>query len=295
MSFQFQLSQFDDYTKAAFPAMASPCEILFDSTDLEQVMALGLEARAETWRIEQKFSRYRQDNIIHKINNACGKTIHVDDETADLLDFANQVYELSEARFDVTSGILRKVWKFDGSDQLADDKAIAALLPLIGWHQVNWSRPYLTLPEGMEIDLGGIGKEYAVDKVFSQLTQHCENALLVNFGGDLRARGPRKDGSAWKVGVEQIVPEQQIRHLEMTAGAMATSGDSRRYLLKDGIRYSHILNPKTGWPVMNAPRSITVVAPTCVEAGIYSSLSLMMGDEAEKFLEELDIRYWSVR
>jgi FAD:protein FMN transferase len=153
----------------------------------------------------------------------------------------------------------------------------------------------LTLPAGMEIDLGGIGKEYAVDKVFNLLAEHCQCALLVNFGGDLRLRGPRSNGRQWQIGFEKIKPEQRAQILSMASGAIATSGDSQRYLIQDGIRYSHILNPVSGWPVQHAPHSVTAIAPTCIEAGIYTSLALMMGADAEAFLDEQQVTYWSIR
>ena len=117
----------------------------------------------------------------------------------------------------------------------------------------------------------------------------------MNFGGDLRAYGPRSDGSKWQVGVEKVSADQPVEMLAMSQGALTTSGDSQRYLLRDGIRYSHILDPRSGWPVSNAPHAVTVVAPTCVQAGMLSTLALMMGAGAEAFLDEQGIQYWSVR
>lgn len=290
-----QVTKHHHYCKAAFTAMASPCEILVDTNDRDEAFALGLTAYNEVCRIEQKFSRYRSDNVLYELNNADGKSVVVDDETADLLDFANHLYDLSEGRFDITSGILRKAWTFDGSDRLPDPDTVSVLLNNIGWQKITWQRPHCTVPAGMEIDLGGIGKEYAVDKVFSLLQQQSGLAYLVNFGGDLRANGTRQDGSAWQVGIASIANQQDRNALTLSHAALATSGDQYRYLEKEGIRYSHILDTKTGWPVKQAPRAVTVVAPTCVEAGIYSSLAMMMGADAEDFLTSLNIQYWCVR
>lgn len=294
MDFRLQLTQLDGYCRVNFPAMACLCEVLVDSTDLPQVLTLAQLARDETLRIERKFSRYRDDNIVARINQAGGEPVTLDDETAGLIDFADELWQLSDGRFDITSGLLRRVWHFDGSDQLPDDASVAALLPHIGWQKVRWQRPQLTLPAGMEIDLGGIGKEYAVDKVFNLLSSQFNGALLVNFGGDLRACGPRQDGSAWQVGVEKV-SEQQVEQLELSNGALTTSGDSQRYLQRDGVRYSHILDPRSGWPVMNAPHAVTVLAPTCVQAGVFSTLALMMGEDAETFLQQQGVQFWSMR
>lgn len=295
MDFEFQLTQSDGYCRVNFPAMACVCELLIDTTDPTLALSLGLRARTETWRIEQKFSRYRNDNLIARINQAQGQAVTLDDETAGLIQFATEIWEASDGRFDITSGLLRKVWRFDGSDHLPDQAEIAALLPHIGWDKVDWQPPQLTLPAGMEIDLGGIGKEYAVDRVFALLQEDFDGALLVNFGGDLRAHGPRSDGSGWQVGVEKVAAGQSIEQLTLSQGALATSGDSQRFLLRDGVRYSHILDPRSGWPVADAPRSVTVIAPTCIQAGVFSTLALMMGAGAEDFLDEQGVKYWSVR
>jgi len=279
-----------------FEAMAGPCEVIFDLDEAAQARWLGELAEAESLRIEHKFSRYRDDNSIHQINHAGGQPITVDDETADLLDFAHQCHGLSNGRFDITSGVLRQLWRFDGSDRLPTRKQAKALLPHIGWQRVKWERPNLTLPAGMEIDLGGIGKEYAVDRTARLLATRTEAAFLVNFGGDLRAVGARRDGRPWEVGVERPgVENEAALRIELHQGALATSGDARRYLEKGGVRYSHILNPRTGWPVKEAPRSVSVLADTCTEAGLLSTLAMLHGRDAEVFLAEQGGKYWVVR
>lgn len=279
-----------------FQAMASPCEILFDGLSDADAARLGALAETETRRIEQKFSRYRPDNLIDRINHANGHPVTVDEETARLLDFADRLHQLSGGLFDITSGALRRIWTFDGSDRVPEPEAIAAVLPFIGWHRVRWQPPELQLPSGMEIDLGGIGKEYAVDQVFALLAARTDAPLLVNFGGDLRCRGPRRDGSPWQVGIEHPGRDgQALRVLALTDGGVATSGDARRFLLRNGVRYGHILNPLTGMPVADAPRSVTVVAATCTEAGMLSTLAMLCGAGAEAFLEEQQVRHWVVR
>jgi len=279
-----------------FSAMASSCEVLLDHDDFTAAAAQLQAAADETWRIEQKFSRYRNDNIVHAINNAGGQPVTVDEETARLIDFAVTLHTLSDGLFDITSGVLRRIWKFDGSDKLPDRKAVEKILPLVGWKKVRWENPVLTLPAGMELDFGGIGKEYAVDRVFSLLAGMTDSALLVNFGGDLHARGPKRDGSAWQVGIEKPDAEKQaVETISLVSGGLATSGDARRFLLKDGVRYGHVLNPETGWPVPDAPRSATILAADCVQAGMYATLSLLAGKEADRFLREQDnIRSWLI-
>jgi len=276
----------------AFSAMASRCEVLLPAMDHEAAMAIGAVAAQEAWRVEKKYSRYRGDSLTAWIHENRGTRVAVDRETASLLDFARQCYELSDGLFDVTAGVLRQAWKFDGSDRLPDPAAVERLLPRVGFDKLEWQSPHLFLPAGMELDFGGMGKEYAVDRAYELLAARIEVPFLVNFGGDLRANRPPLQG-AWQVGIERPDTEQQaMMLLELQHGALATSGDSRRYLLKDGVRYSHILDPRTGWPVPKAPRSVTVAASSCTEAGLLSTLALLHGARAKEFLEEQGVRHW---
>jgi len=292
-----QLQRRPDGWQAAFTAMAGPCEVLLDVDGKGEAVSMGELVAAEALRIERLLSRYRDDNVIHRVNHAEGRPVIVDDETAGLLDFADRCFTLSEGRFDVTSGVLRRLWRFDGSDRVPSRGAVKELLPLIGWDKVTWQRPRLTLPAGMEIDLGGLGKEYAVDRAAQLLSLRTRAAALVNFGGDLRALGRRRDGRPWRVGVEaplQGAREQATAALdiELEEGALATSGDSRRFLLKGSVRYPHILDPRTGWPVMDAPRSVTVLADACTEAGLLATLAMLQGREARAFLAGQGVTHW---
>jgi thiamine biosynthesis lipoprotein len=274
--------------------MASPCEILIESGDRELASHLTRMAAAEAWRIEDKFSRYIPENIVGQINASGGTPIEVDDETASLLDFAATLFDLSDGRFDVTSGVLREVWTFDGGDRIPDPEAVNTVLQRVGWRRVSWRRPALALQPGMEIDFGGIGKEYAVDRAAGMLRETAACSVVVNFGGDLAVTCQPQQRTAWRVGIEALPTAGQKEEtvLEIRTGALATSGDSRRFLLGDGIRYSHILDPKSGWPVEGAPRSVTVAADTCTQAGMLSTLAMLQGGKAEQFLEEQAVTYW---
>jgi FAD:protein FMN transferase len=277
---------------ARFRAMASPCELLLPTADRDEAMRLGRLVAEEAWRVEKKFSRYRDDSIVAWIHQNRGAEITVDGETAGLIDFASECYKLSGGLFDITSGIFRRAWTFDGSDRVPKPAMVRRLLPHVGFDKVKWQRPYLTLPVGMEIDFGGIGKEYAVDRAYEIISRHRSSAFLINFGGDLRANH-RPARGAWQIGIERPdVDGQAARVLELQRGALATSGDSHRFLLKNGVRYGHILNPRTGWPIADAPRSVTVAASSCTEAGLLATLALLQGPQAREFLEQQGVRYW---
>lgn len=279
-----------------FTAMASPCELLVDTDDRDEAAHLAAVAAGEARRIERTFSRYRTDNVIHRIHHAGGRPVTVDDELAGLLDYAAACWEMSDGRFDVTSGVLRRVWTFDGRAEVPGDDAVGALLARVGWHRVRWERPVLTLPAGMEIDLGGIGKEYAVDRAARLVAAETRAAHLVNFGGDLYASGLQREERPWSVGVDDPARtgEAAALRIEFDFGGLATSGDARRYVTWRGKRLGHILDPRTGWPVADAPRSVTVLAGSCLEAGTLATLAILRGAEARAFLEEAGVKYWLV-
>ena len=279
-----------------FRAMASPCEVLVDTDDPEVAQRALRIAEAEASRIEAKFSRYRPDNIVHRINHAGGASVGVDEETAGLLDFAASCYEMSGGLFDITSGALRRAWTFDGGTQVPDEGTLRALLQQLGWDKVRWDGAAITMPGGMEIDLGGFGKEYAVDRVSALVQAELPCATLINFGGDLVASGPRREGRSWSVGIED--PDRPGTHalyrIEFERGGIATSGDARRFVRWRGKRLGHILNPRTGWPVEGGPRSVTVLAGTCLEAGTLATLAQLQGAGARAYLEAQGARFWTV-
>ncbi len=283
-----------DYFSGHFTAMASPCEVLVDTDDRRDAAAALAAATAEARRVERKFSRYRSDNVVHRLNHAAGRPVPVDAETARLLDYAATCHEMSEGMFDVTSGVLRRVWTFDGSDRVPTKEAVAKVLDLVGWHRVSWKDSVLQMPAGMEIDLGGIGKEYAVDRAAARIAARTRAPFLVNFGGDLFASGSRRGDRPWLVGVDDPARTGEAARLgiELSRGGLATSGDARRYVLQEGKRLGHILNPRTGWPVEGAPRSVTVLGPTCLEAGTLATLACLHGPGARAFLERQSLEFW---
>ena len=289
-----ELAVEDSFWVGRFRAMAGPCEVLIETLDATGARVVAERVANCAWRIEDKYSRYRRGNVVDEINTAGGRAITVDEETAKLLDFAATLHDLSDGLFDVTSGVLRRAWTFDGGTRVPTQTEIDALLPLVGWDKVQWSRPKLRLPAGMQLDFGGIGKEYAVDQAVQIARNICSHGALVNFGGDLAVSRPRADGRPWRVGIEDPAVRARAAStvLDLRHGALATSGDTHRFVLADGTRYSHILNPRSGWPVSDAPRSVTVAAATCTHAGMLTTLAVLEGTNAERFLAAERVPHW---
>ncbi len=298
-----ELSQKKDGYSINFNAMASPCEVIIQTQDKLVAEQVAHCVSAEVWRIEDKYSRYDTRSLCSEINNSDGKEIAIDEETYLLLNFAEQCYQLSNGLFDITSGVLRQVWSFDSvsgeCQHFPQVSEVNKRLCLVDWNRVLYDQNSITLPKNMELDFGGIGKEYAVDRCILLVKQLTGKPILVNLGGDLAVTGPRDNNHAWQVAIEHpdndALGQGQDMIVALNHGALATSGDARRYLIKEGIRYGHVLNAKTGWPIIHAPRSITTVAPQCIQAGILATLALLQGEHAEQFLTEQDITFWARR
>lgn len=279
---------------ATFSAMASPCELLLEATDEGLARRIGESVAAEAWRIERKYSRYRPDSIVALLNRG-GRPVDLDPETLLLLQFAARCHELSDGAFDITSGVLRRAWKFDGSGHFPAPAEVAALRGKIGFERLQLQGNRLRVPAGMELDFGGIGKEYAVDRALALVVSQFDGAALVNFGGDMAASRAPQSGP-WRVGVERPSQLGEPRLLlDFERGGLATSGDTHRFIEHEGRRYSHILDVRTGYPVVDPPRSVTVAASCCVEAGMIATLSMLKGSGAEQFLKEQGVTHWCLR
>jgi thiamine biosynthesis lipoprotein len=277
--------------------MASRCEVrLYAATD-EAARSWADAAIAEVRRIETKYSRYRDDSVTTAINrSAGGDAIAVDAETAGLLDFGASLHAESDGRFDLTSGVLRRAWDFKAK-RVPTQQAIDALLPLIGWKRVEWRDRRLRLPmAGMEIDFGGIGKEYAADRAGTALIERGALHGLVNLGGDVRVIGPAPDTSPWRIAIQNPrgKPGETLARLDVAQGAVATSGDYERYFVVNGRRYCHVLDPRTGWPV-DAWQSVSVVAPLAVAAGACATVAMLHSvTDGLDFLQSQGVRYLAI-
>lgn len=271
--------------------MGSPCEIqLYARSETAAQAAVALAA-ADVQRLEQRYSRYRDDSFLCAINRVAvtGGSITVDDETAGLLNYAQSCHEQSDGLFDITSGILRRAWDFK-SGKLPDEQHIHDLLDHVGWQRLRWRPPLLEFPRaGMEIDFGGIVKEYAADRLATICREVGVHHGLINLGGDVRIIGPHPDGRPWRIGIQH--PRQRenaIEAIDLFHGAMASSGDYERCISVDGVRYGHILNPKTGWPV-RCLASVSVVGDFCVVAGSASTIAMLKEDSGPDWLRTLGL------
>ena len=287
--------------------MAGVAEVQVHAAHPDDARAALAAVQAEVERIEAKYSRYREDSALTAINRAAGGTpVAIDAETAALLDYADACWRQSGGLFDITSGVLRRVWDFRRGT-LPDPAALENALARIGWARVRRgggiaaarglaggdpvSNPggglrggTIALDAGMEIDFGGIGKEYAADRAAAAAGALGIRHGLVNLAGDLRIIGAHPDGRPWQVGIAHPrSPGRSIAHVPLCEGGLATSGDYERFFVRDGKRYCHILDPRTGWPV-DGPQAVSVIAPLCTVAGSCATIAMLNGDGAAEYL-----------
>ncbi len=278
----------------AFHAMGSPCHLQFYAVSRQQAQEAKQLVKQRLEQLEQRYSRYRDDSLISKINQASGsaKATKIDPETAALLAYAEQCFQESEGLFDVTSGILRKAWSLNKT-VLPSEQQLKQYQKLIGWEKVEWNQDRVYLPQaGMQLDFGGIVKEYAADSIAQLLKNKGITSGIVELGGDIKVIGARPTGQGWPVAIRNpLEQDKQSLQLTMTQGALASSGDYERFQLIDGVRYSHILNPKTGMPTTGL-RAVSILSEHCVVAGSIATLAMLKGTKGLNWLQENKLNFF---
>jgi thiamine biosynthesis lipoprotein len=287
-----------------FRAMASPCSIQMDGQDEPAMRQAAAEAIAEVQRIEHKFSRYRENSIVSRINQSAtnGAAVDIDAETAGLLEFAHSLWLMSDGLFDITSGVLRQAWDFRVA-RVPEPAKLQSALEKVGWDKVERSGSTVRLTHpGMELDFGGFGKEYAADRAAAVLHSHGMAHALVNLGGDLHALGgrglPELHDTAWQIDIQHPRADSPggtstLAVLALQQGGLATSGDYERFFIQDGKRYCHVLNPRTGWPVTHW-QSVSVLATNTTTAGALTTIAMLKGADAVNWLTAQGVRYLTV-
>ena len=266
--------------------MGSACEVVLAASSVHDAQRLAHMAIDEVLRIERKYSRYTTESLIANINQQAGlRPVVCDDETWALLQYASKLHEQSQGLFDITSGVFRQAWNFQVPAIPSADE-LDALRAKVGWHKVVLKDQSIALPSaGMEIDLGGFGKEYAADRAAQVLQAQGVVSGYVNLAGDMRFLGPKPTGEPWMIGIQDPRHANQVvATLPITQGGLATSGDYERYFEWNGERYCHVLNPFTGRPV-KFWRSVSVTAPAAVVAGCTSTMTMLKEEEGLAFLQ----------
>jgi len=265
-----------------FAAMGTMCEVQYTAPGGD-AQASAFERSVVAWvsAFEAKYSRFRADSLISRINAAAGGDwVSVDEDAERLFALCDTLQTMTHGVLDPTMLPLIRLWDFKAiTPRVPTAAEIAAALSLVGWKKVQRAPGRIRLPHaGMALDFGGFGKEYAVDMVTQLALDRGLSAALIDFGHDLRAFGAPPGKLAWHVGLENPrVPGTADGSVGLTGKAIASSGDYIRCFRIGDKRYGHIIDPRTGWPVANGTLQATVVASSCLQAGVLSTTAFVLG------------------
>ncbi|MEG0144654.1 MAG: FAD:protein FMN transferase [Clostridia bacterium] len=247
------------------------------------------EALGECAGYEKLLSKTVEGSDVWNINHAGGKPTQVSDHTINILKTALYVSELSDGAFDVTVAPAVALWDFTGAnDVLPDEKAISEAVKRIDYRKVKIEGNTVTLPAETQIDLGGVAKGYIADRIAEFVVAKGLKDAILNFGGNVIALGKKPDGSSWSVGIQD--PKQPTGQFLMAVHAsdmtVVTSGIYERGFDLDGVRYHHLLDPKTGWPAQNELASTTIFTDQSALADALSTATFVLGASAGMALVE---------
>lgn len=269
----------------ALTLMGSRFDITIVAKDNPTAQAYIDSSIIEIRRIENLISDWIPESQVSQINaNAGIKPVKVDKELLDLTQRAIHFSELTNGAFDISFAAADKIWKFDGSMiEIPSEKAVSESVKKIGYKNIIINEKdttiFLKLP-GMKIGFGATGKGYAADKTKKLMLSKGIEAGIINASGDLNTWGKQPDGSNWIIGITNPMKNEDLFALfELSGTAVVTSGNYEKYIMLDGKRYSHIIDPRTGYPSAGVS-SVTVFADSAETANGFSTAIMVLGKKA---------------
>lgn len=239
--------------------------------------------------MESRWAVTDDESEIYRANHSDGRPISVSEETAALISFALDMAEKTESALDPTIYPVLSAWGFTtDSKQVPSQEQIDALLERVDYSKIQLDGTTLTMPKGMQLDLGAVGKGYTADSVAEVLQTHGVQSALINLGGNIQAVGSRPDGSDWRIGIRAPWGEDNLGVLEISDAAVVTSGGYENYFEdKDGNIYWHILDPSTGYPANSGLQAVTIIGEEGRLCDALSTALFVMGTEqAEAYWRE---------
>lgn len=241
--------------------------------------------------VDNSMSTYKPDSELSRFNRLpVGQQMQISEEFARVLQISRDIWQRSGGAFDPTISPLVDLWGFGPtpSDNTAPSaQQIAAALENTGFQHIVLAERQLSKRHPVQLDLSAVAKGYAVDLVADLLEMLALPDYLVEVGGEIRVSGLNPDGEPWRIAIEQPTLISSVnRIISLVDEAVATSGDYRNYFEQEGVRYSHILDPRTGVPIQHNLASVTVMATSCAEADAWATAFLVMGPEQSLALAE---------
>jgi thiamine biosynthesis lipoprotein len=268
----------------SFRAFGTSCKVKYSPLDSIDYESVSQQVIQWVQGFEQRYSRYLENSWLSLVNASAGvKPIPLTQEDELTLRAGSFAFFQSKQTIDPSSLPLTALWqKAKAKNQLPQEHEISQAKELVNWDNVQISRDEIYLPfQGMGLDFGGFGKEFAVDKVSEKLKNfNCEN-FLVDFGGDIFASGFAEEDISWKVAIEKPAGKENPAFVvTLCDQAIATSGNYRKYFDLHGKRYGHTIDHRTGYPTIHSELSASIISPTCLKSGIISTTCLMGGKQA---------------
>lgn len=239
--------------------------------------------------LENLWSVTDSESEIYRANHSAGQAITVGEETAELISFALEMAEKTNGALDPTIYPLLTAWGFTtDTKQAPSDEEITSLLQYVGYDRIQLEDKNLSVPAGMELDLGAVGKGYAADLVTEVLKEYDVESAIISLGGNIQAIGSRPDGSDWRVGIRAPWEDGNLGVLEVSDAAVVTSGGYENYFEdEDGTVYWHIIDPATGYPANSGLQAVTIIGDEGRLCDALSTALFVMGPEkAEEFWRE---------
>ncbi|MDQ8199666.1 FAD:protein FMN transferase [Pelagicoccus enzymogenes] len=274
-----------------FQALGTACSVLFALEDRPRAIAFSDAAVEWVGVFEGKYSRFLDTSLLSEVNRKAGEDwVQVDEDFEHLLALCDDLNFMTHGQLDPSGMPLIGLWDYRRKrSELPSPEEISVAKSLVGWQKVQRRPGEVFLPEkGMCLDFGGFGKEYAVDKVAGLAVEYGIGNCLVDFGQDIHVLGTPPDSPAWHIGLEDPTrPGTTWTGLALLqGGGVATSGDYHRNFVLGGKRYGHIIDLSTGYPVANGLLAVSVVARSCLEAGVLSTAAFVAGPEGGAELME---------
>ena len=242
-------------------------------------------------------STYKPESIISKINRN-EKNILVDDYFKAVFLKSMEISEKTNGFFDITVSPLVNAWGFGTEKRESPDSCkIDSILKFVGYKKVRLSNDSVikTKPE-VKLDVNAIAQGYSVDVLVQYFEKRGIRNYVIEIGGELKAKGINKNGTLWRIGIDKPIDDSTATNREiqeillLNDKALATSGNYRKYFIKNGVKYAHTINPKTGYPVERNLLSATVLANDCMTADAYATAFMVMG--LEKSIEFVENNQW---
>ncbi|MGB1984000.1 MAG: FAD:protein FMN transferase [Porticoccaceae bacterium] len=246
-------------------------------------------------KVDSSMSTYKDESEISRFNRlSVGQTQKISSEFAEVIRISQKIWHQSNGAFDPTIGPLVDLWGFgpvDREGQVPSSESIEQVLSNVGFESIVLEDLTLSKLAPVALDVSAVAKGYAVDLVANHLEMLALPDYLVEIGGEIRVSGTNPDGQPWRIALEQPQLFAAVdRVIEISDSAIATSGDYRNYFEKDGVRYSHTIDPRTGMPIRHKLASVSVIAESCAEADAWATaLSVMGAVESKKLANQLGL------